>query len=46
MKKWRGNEFGIMHTTSSYYFALLSVNVILRYKGVLVYPVFFIDAGV
>jgi hypothetical protein len=46
MKKWRGKEFGIMHTISSYYFALLSENVILRYKGVHVYPVFFIAAGV
>jgi hypothetical protein len=45
MKKWRGNEFGIMHITSSYYFALLSENVILRYKGVHFYPVFFIDVG-
>jgi len=35
-----------MHTTSLYYFALLSENVILRYKSVHVYPVFFIDAGV
>jgi len=45
MKKWRGNEFAVMHTTSSYYFALLSETVILRYKGVHVYPAFFIDAG-
>jgi len=27
MKKWRGNEFAVMHTASLYYFALLSDNV-------------------
>jgi len=27
MKKWRGNEFGVMHNTSLFYFALLSENV-------------------
>jgi hypothetical protein len=46
IKKWRGNEFGVMRNKSSYYFALLSENVTFDIKNVHVYVVFFIDVGI
>jgi len=46
IKKWRGNEFAVMLTTSLYYFVLLSENVTFEIKIVHIYPVFLIDVGV
>ena len=46
IKKWRGNEFAVMHTTSLYSFALLFENVTFEINIVYVYPVFLIDVGV
>ena len=45
IKKWRGNECGVMHTTLSY-FSLLSENVIFEIKTCVCLPRVFMDAGV
>jgi hypothetical protein len=46
IKKWRGNEFGVMRNKSSCYFVSLSEIVTFDIKNVHVYVVFFMDVGV